>query len=102
MGYTIDTNGDGRIDSADLLDLPGDIKKAPAAMAMSGNQFGPPVILMDSSTGSQTMSLVTPSAGQDTQAPNSYGAVGAKPGQAGMVKHADRKNLGRMSWRDVY
>lgn len=99
VGYTFDINGDGRIDSADVFPNGG---KVPAAMAVSGNQFGPPAILLDSSTGSQSMSLVLPSAGQDTRAPNSYGAVGPNAGKPDMAKHADRKNLGRMAWREVY
>ena len=98
-GYTFDINGDGRIDSADVFASGG---KIPAAMAISGNQFGPPAILLDSSTGSNSMSLVLPSVGQDTRAPNSFGSVGPKAGQPDNVKHANPKQLGRMSWREVY
>lgn len=97
-GYTFDVNGDGKIDSSDLLDG----SKTPAAMAISGNQFGPPAILLDSSTGSNSMSLVLPSAGQDSSAPNSFGSVGPKKGQPNNAKHANPKQLGRMSWREVY
>jgi hypothetical protein len=97
-GFTFDTNGDGKIDSSDLLDG----TKIPAAMAISGSQFGPPAILLDSSTGSSSMSLVLPSAGQDRSAPNSFGYVGGKAGQPDNVKHANPKQLGRMSWREVY
>ncbi|MDZ7812037.1 MAG: PilC/PilY family type IV pilus protein, partial [Ideonella sp.] len=98
-GFTFDINGDGRIDSADVFPDGG---KIPAAMAVSGNQFGPPAILLDSSTGSNSMSLVLPSVGQDTRAPNSFGSTGPRAGQPDNVKHANPKQLGRMSWREVY
>jgi type IV pilus assembly protein PilY1 len=98
-GYTFDVNGDGRIDSAVVFPSGG---KIPAAMAISGNQFGPPAILLDSSTGSNSMSLVFPSVGQDKSAPNSFGSAGTKAGQPQNAKHANPKQLGRMSWREVY
>ncbi|MFD2451046.1 hypothetical protein [Ideonella paludis] len=97
-GYTFDVNGDGKIDSNDLVDG----SKTPAAMAISGNQFGPPAILLDSSTGKNSMSLVFPSAGQDVSAPNSFGSEGPKKGQPNNATHANPKQLGRMSWREVY
>ncbi|TDM09376.1 MAG: hypothetical protein C4K60_08880 [Ideonella sp. MAG2] len=99
-GLTFDFNGDGKIDTADVLQS----GKAPAAMAISGNQFAAPVVLLDSANASNSMSLVFPSLGQDTgAAPNTFGSGSTPPtGQGGNAKNGNAKQLGRLTWREVF
>ena len=104
-----DTNGDGNIDGQDRFDADSDKPISPTSMAVSGSQFGPPAILRSASTQSQQMSLLLPSLGQDTGQANSWsggnsgGGSSPAPGSnSKALTHANKANLGRMTWREKY
>lgn len=103
-----DTNGDGTIDASDRINPNSPQAKSPQSMAISGAQFGPPVVLLPASTGAQDMALLVPGLGQDTSQRDSWNGGGVPDkfnptGQnSSVLKHSKRVQLGRMSWREVY
>ena len=104
-----DTNGDGNIDGQDKLNPSSASPLAPAGMAVSGAQFGPPALLLAASNQAQQMSLLLPSLGQDTGQANSWsggpGSGGNSPApgsNSAALTHANPAKLGRMSWREKY
>lgn len=104
-----DTNGDGSIDGRDRLQAGSSTPLSPSGMAVSGAQFGPPAVLLPSSTQAQQMSLLLPSLGQDTGQVHSWsGGVstdGSSPppgSNSAALTHANPAKLGRMTWREVY
>ena len=102
-----DTNGDGLIDGQDRLAASSNRPLSPSGMAVSGAQFGPPAVLLASSTQAQQMSLLLPSLGQDTGQVNAWsggpGQGGSTPGSnSAALTHANPAKLGRMTWREVY
>lgn len=97
-----DVNGDNKIDANDLVDVNGK-KVAVGAMSMAGNQFGAPAILLDGANASDTLSLITPGLGQTVGEAGTWGGSSGGPvNNSKTLKRSDKKQLGRMTWREVY
>jgi hypothetical protein len=97
---TFDINDDGKIDDQDLMTLPDGRKTSAGAMALAGQQFGAPSILLDPSPRSNTLSIVLPGLGQPSGIAGTWGNGGTQGSK--LLKHSDKKTLGRMTWREVY
>ncbi|MFD2452607.1 hypothetical protein [Ideonella paludis] len=95
-------NGDNKIDANDLIDVNGK-KVAAGAMSMAGNQFGAPTILLDGANASDTLSLITPGLGQTVGEAGTWGGSSGGPvNNSKSLKRSDKKQVGRMTWREVY
>ena len=102
-----DVNGDGIVNNSDVLMNGAGTQVYPSAMAVSGAQYLAPSVLLNSKNNSTVMSLLFPGLGQDQGVASNGGwnaSIGAGNGgkTSGPATVGTPKNLGRLSWREVY